>query len=79
MKTALDVLIWIAENLSWWWLLLLAPGVAVWAWLWLRPTGKHRRPRPGQSEPPEVVALPAVDDDTIVFQPVTYAGVEDDG
>jgi hypothetical protein len=79
MKTALDVLVWIAENLSWWWLLFLAPGVAVWAWLWLRPTGKHRRPRCDQSEQPAPAAARAVGEDTIVFQRVIYPGVEADG
>ncbi|MGW3445609.1 hypothetical protein [Streptomyces sp. NPDC001076] len=75
MKTALDVLIWIAENLSWWWLLLLAPGVLGWAWLVLRPTGKHRRPHPGRHEQPAAAGR-AVDEDTIVFQRVTYPGAE---
>lgn len=79
MKTALDVLIWIAENLSWWWLLLLAPGLAVWAWLELRPTGKHRRPRPGRSEQPAEVTAPSVDADTIVFQRVAYPSAEAGG
>jgi hypothetical protein len=76
MKTALDVLIWIAENLSWWWLLLLAPGVLAWAWLGLRPTGKHRRRHPDQ---PARAAARAIDEDTIVFQRVTYPGAEADG
>ncbi|WP_019061775.1 hypothetical protein [Streptomyces prunicolor] len=79
MKTALDVLIWIAENVSWWWLLLLVPGAAVWAWLGLRPTGKHRRPRTDAAEQPVMVAAPAVDEDTITFQRVAYPGVEADG
>ncbi|MEH0579023.1 hypothetical protein QBA54_32140 [Streptomyces sp. B21-108] len=76
MTTVLDVLIWIAENLSWWWLLLLAPGLAVWAWLGLRPTGKHRRPRHDQPKQPAEVAVPAGDEDTIVFQRVAYPGGE---
>lgn len=79
MKTALDVLIWIAENLRWWWLLLLAPGVAVWAWVGLRPTGKHRRPCPGRSQEHAEMAAGAVDEDTIVFQRVAYPGGEADG
>ncbi|KUN32467.1 hypothetical protein AQJ11_02775 [Streptomyces corchorusii] len=75
MNTALDVLIWIAENLSWWWLLILAPGVLGGGWLWLRPTGKHRRTQPDQ---PAEAARPAVDEDTLTFQRVTYPGLEAD-
>ncbi|MFE2424862.1 hypothetical protein [Streptomyces hokutonensis] len=75
MNFVLGVLLWIAENLSWWWLLILAPGVAAWAWIELRPTGKHRRPRPGRS--PD--AAPAEDEDTIVFQRVVYPGAEAGG
>ncbi|MEU2265024.1 hypothetical protein ABZ568_00925 [Streptomyces olindensis] len=59
MSVPLNVLIWIAENLNWWWLLVLAPCVATWLWLELRPTGKHRRPRPARSEQPAQVAAPA--------------------
>ncbi|MER6632272.1 hypothetical protein ABT301_29330 [Streptomyces sp. NPDC000987] len=78
MTTALDVLIWIAEHADWWWLLLLAPGVAGWAWLELRPTGKHRRP--GSSSPgrPAEAAAPT-GEDTIVFQRVVYRSGETDG
>lgn len=79
MKTAVDVLIWIAENLRWWWLLLLAPGVAVWAWVGVRPTGKHRRLRPGRSEQPVKATAGAVGEDAIVFQRVAYPDAEADG
>ncbi|MER7477341.1 hypothetical protein ABTX60_06760 [Streptomyces sp. NPDC126510] len=59
MSLPLDVLIWIAENLNWWWLLVLAPCVAARLWLELRPTGKHRRPRPARSDQSAQVAAPA--------------------
>jgi hypothetical protein len=74
----LDVLVWIAENVSWW-LLFLAPVVIGWAGLRLRPTGKHRRPAPGRPEQPDEAGAPAVDEDTIVFQRATYPGEETDG
>ncbi|MFE3033087.1 hypothetical protein ACFXKY_15755 [Streptomyces canus] len=76
MNNILGVLIWIAENLSWWWLLILAPGVAAWAWTELRPTGKHRRPRTDRSAD---AATSADDEDTIVFQRVVYPGAEAGG
>ncbi|MFF5668868.1 hypothetical protein ACFY8S_01810 [Streptomyces hygroscopicus] len=79
MNNVLGVLIWIAENLSWWWLLLLASAVVGWAWLGLRPTGRHRRPRPSRSEDPVEAVAPTVDEDTIVFGRVAYPGAEADG
>ncbi|MFJ7489749.1 hypothetical protein ACIQZB_00560 [Streptomyces sp. NPDC097727] len=72
MITVLSVLVWVAEAVEWllslgWWLVpVVVPGVSVGAWLWLRPTGKRRRPRPRRF---------AVDPDTVVFQAVTHAGV----
>jgi hypothetical protein len=73
--TFLSVLVWVAEavewllSLRWWFVSVVVPGVVVGAWLWLRPTGKRRRPRPRRGIGPVL----AVDQDTIVIQAVTHA------
>ncbi|MGW4731762.1 hypothetical protein ACWEQC_21810 [Streptomyces shenzhenensis] len=85
MSTVISVLIWLAEavddmaSLGWWFVPVFVPGAAVGVWLWLRPTGKHRLPHPGQSAAPvQAEPSPALtradveDDDTIVFQAVAY-------
>ncbi|MFE6021650.1 hypothetical protein ACFQ6O_34620 [Streptomyces sp. NPDC056441] len=81
MITVLSVLVWVAEAVEWllslgWWLVpVFVPGAIVGAWLWLRPTGKRRRPRPRRAAGPVPAPQPAVDQDTIVFQAATHAGV----
>ncbi|MFE3149104.1 hypothetical protein ACFXJ6_21020 [Streptomyces sp. NPDC059218] len=73
--TVLSVLVWVAEAVGWllslgWWLVsAIVPSATVGTWLWLRPTGKRRRPRPRPA------AGPADDQDTIVFQALTQADV----
>ncbi|KUN37752.1 hypothetical protein AQJ30_15840 [Streptomyces longwoodensis] len=79
MNLLLDVLIWIAENIAWWWLLVASPLASAWLWWRLRATGRHRAtgpagvPEPAQAAPPVVA-----DEDTIVFQRVAYPGGETD-
>ncbi|MFB0617290.1 hypothetical protein [Streptomyces sp. AGS-58] len=68
MTAALNVLIWIAEHLGWWWLLFLTPGMAAWAWAALRPTGRHRRPWSG---PSAEATAPNVDRDTLALPRLT--------
>ncbi|MEU0059876.1 hypothetical protein [Streptomyces sp. NPDC006334] len=84
MNTVLEVLIWLAEtvdrllSMGWWLVAVLAPGGAVGGWLWLRPTGKHRRPRPSRFNPPAEAAAPAMDADTAVLQRAVHSGGEAD-
>lgn len=76
IDAVLLVVMWIGEGVDrllsadWW--LVPVSGLAAWAWRWLRPTGKRRRPRPRRIPWPAPPA-PVLDDDTIVFQKVTYA------
>ncbi|MEU0627699.1 hypothetical protein [Streptomyces sp. NPDC005989] len=71
--TVLSVLVWVAEavewllSLGWWPVAITVPGVTAVVWLWLRPTGKRRRPHPRPA------AGPPDDQDTIVFQAITQA------
>ncbi|MEU1180575.1 hypothetical protein ABZ464_23535 [Streptomyces sp. NPDC005820] len=87
MSTILSVLVWFAElvqrlsSVGWWLVPMLAPGMSLGMWLWLRPTGKHRRPSPPRyarptPPPPHAADLEEVADreDTIAFRAVTIAG-----
>lgn len=84
MNTVLVFLVWVAEgvqrlaSLGWWFVPILLPGGVVGVWLWLRPTGKHRRPRPGRPER-TASAVAAVEDGTPVSHRVATAGGEADG
>ncbi|MFF4179639.1 hypothetical protein [Streptomyces sp. NPDC001750] len=77
MITFLSVLVWVAEavgwvlSLGWWFVSAAALGVVVGAWLWLRPTGKRRRPFPRRAASP----VADIGQDAIVFQDVIHAGV----
>ncbi|WP_406321753.1 hypothetical protein [Streptomyces sp. NBC_00519] len=84
MDTVLAAGIWLAEaigrlrSVGWWLVPVVVPGLMAWAWQWLRPTGKRRRPRPRRFPRPSPPAPPSppptvLDEDTIVFQRVTYA------